>query len=117
MSGHSKWSTIKHRKAAKDARRGKMFNKLIREISVAARLGNSGDPGFNPRLRTAILAAKAASMPNENIERAIKKALGESDGASYEDVVYEGYGPGGVAILVRTLTDRALTLAVKRAGA
>ena len=105
MSGHSKWSTIKHKKAAKDAKRGKIFTKLIREISVAARLGNSGDPGFNPRLRTAVAAAKAASMPNDNIERAIKKGLGETDGASFEDVTYEGYGPGGVAILVRALTD------------
>lgn len=105
MSGHSKWSTIKHKKAAKDAKRGKIFTKLIREITVAARLGNSGDPNFNPRLRTAILAAKAASMPNDNIERAIKKGIGDTDGAAYEDVTYEGYGPGGVAILVRTLTD------------
>ncbi len=105
MSGHSKWSTIKHKKASKDARRGKMFTKLIKEITVAARLGGSGDPNFNPRLRSAILAAKAASMPNDNIERAIKKGTGESDGTTYEDVMYEGYGPGGVAIMVRTLTD------------
>jgi YebC/PmpR family DNA-binding regulatory protein len=105
MSGHSKWSTIKHKKAAKDARRGKAFTKLIREITVATRMGNSGAPGFNPRLRTAILAAKAASMPNDNIERAIRKGLGEGGGATYEDVMYEGYGPGGVAIMVRCLTD------------
>jgi len=105
MSGHSKWSTIKHKKAAKDAKRGKIFTKLIREITVAARLGNSGDPNFNPRLRTAIAAAKAASMPNDNIDRAIKKGVGDTDGAAYEDVTYEGYGPGGVAILVHTLTD------------
>ena len=105
MSGHSKWSTIKHKKAAKDAKRGKAFTKLIREITVATRMGNSGDPGFNPRLRTAILAAKAASMPNDNIDRAIKKGLGEGGGATYEDVMYEGYGPGGVAIMVRCLTD------------
>lgn len=105
MSGHSKWSTIKHKKAAKDAKRGKAFTKLIREITVATRMGNSGDPGFNPRLRTAILAAKAASMPNDNIDRAIKKGLGESGGATFEDVMYEGYGPGGVAIMVRCLTD------------
>ncbi len=105
MSGHSKWSTIKHKKAAQDAKRGKIFTKLIREITVAARLGNSGDPNFNPRLRTAILAAKAASMPNDNIERAIKKGLGDTDGAAFEDVTYEGYGPGGVAILVQALTD------------
>jgi len=105
MSGHSKWSTIKHKKAAKDAKRGQMFTKLIREITVAARMGNSGDPNFNPRLRTAVLAAKAASMPNDNIDRAIKKGLGESDGAIFEDVNYEGYGPGGVAIMVVALTD------------
>jgi YebC/PmpR family DNA-binding regulatory protein len=105
MSGHSKWSTIKHKKAAKDAKRGKLFNKLIREITVAARMGNSGDVNFNPRLRTAVLAAKAASMPADNIERAIKKGIGESGGAAYEDVMYEGYGPGGVAIMVRALTD------------
>lgn len=105
MSGHSKWSTIKHKKAAKDAKRGKAFTKLIREITVATRMGNSGDPNFNPRLRTAILAAKSASMPNDNIERAIKKGLGEGGGATYEDVMYEGYGPGGVAIMVRCLTD------------
>ncbi|MEW6270680.1 MAG: YebC/PmpR family DNA-binding transcriptional regulator [Thermodesulfobacteriota bacterium] len=105
MSGHSKWSTIKHKKAAKDAKRGKMFTKLIREITIAARMGSSGDPSFNPRLRTAVLAAKAASMPNDNIERAIKKGIGESGGAAYEDVMYEGYGPGGVAIMVRALTD------------
>jgi YebC/PmpR family DNA-binding regulatory protein len=105
MSGHSKWSTIKHKKAAKDAKRGKVFTKLIKEITVAARMGGSGDPNFNPRLRTAVLAAKAASMPNDNIDRAIKKGTGESDGATYEEISYEGYGPGGVAILVRALTD------------
>ncbi|MBM4269966.1 MAG: YebC/PmpR family DNA-binding transcriptional regulator [Deltaproteobacteria bacterium] len=115
MSGHSKWSTIKHKKAAKDARRGQMFTKLIREISVAARLGNSGDPNFNARLRTAVLAAKAARMPNDNIDRAIKKGLGEGGGDSYEDVTYEGYGPGGVAILVQGLTDnRNRTVAALR---
>src|SRR5262245_41027944 len=105
MSGHSKWSTIKHKKAAKDAKRGKIFTKLIREITVATRMGNSGDPAFNPRLRTAILAAKAASMPNDNVDRAIKKGLGGSEGAIFEDVSYEGYGPGGVAIMVTVLTD------------
>jgi len=105
MSGHSKWSTIKHKKAAKDAKRGKIFTKLIREITVAARMGNSGDPAFNPRLRTAILAAKAASMPNDNVDRAIKKGLGGLEGAVFEDVSYEGYGPGGVAIMVTVLTD------------
>ena len=105
MSGHSKWSTIKHKKAVKDAKRGKAFTKLIKEITVAARLGGSGDPAFNPRLRTAILAAKAASMPNDNIDRAIKKGTGGADGATFEDVMYEGYGPGGVAIMVGALTD------------
>jgi YebC/PmpR family DNA-binding regulatory protein len=105
MSGHSKWSTIKHKKAAKDAKRGKAFTKLIKEITVATRLGGSGDPAFNPRLRTAILAAKAASMPNDNIDRAIKKGTGDADGATFEDVMYEGYGPGGVAIMVGALTD------------
>jgi YebC/PmpR family DNA-binding regulatory protein len=105
MSGHSKWSTIKHKKAAKDAKRGKIFTKLIREITVAARMGTSGDPAFNPRLRTAILAAKAASMPNDNVDRAIKKGLGGLEGAVFEDVSYEGYGPGGVAIMVTVLTD------------
>src|SRR5215472_13184881 len=105
MSGHSKWSTIKHKKAAKDAKRGKVFTKLIKEITVAARMGNSGDPAFNPRLRTAVLAAKAASMPNDNIDRAIKKGVGGAEGATYEEVMYEGYGPGGVAIMVRALTD------------
>jgi YebC/PmpR family DNA-binding regulatory protein len=105
MSGHSKWSTIKHKKAAKDAKRGKIFTKLIREITVATRMGNSGDPNFNPRLRTAIAAAKSASMPADNIDRAIKKGTGDMEGATYEDVTYEGYGPGGVAILVNCLTD------------
>jgi len=105
MAGHSQFKNIMHRKGAQDAKRGKMFTKLIREITVAARMGNSGDPNFNPRLRTAILAAKAASMPNDNIDRAIKKGIGEGGGAAYEDVMYEGYGPGGVAIMVRALTD------------
>ena len=105
MSGHSKWSTIKHKKAAKDAKRGKVFTKLIKEITVAARMGGSGDPNFNPRLRTAVLAAKAASMPNDNIDRAIKKGTGDSEGAAYEEIMYEGYGPGGVALMIRALTD------------
>lgn len=104
MSGHSKWSTIKHKKAAQDAKRGKVFTKLIKEITVAARLGG-GDPGANPRLRAAIAAAKAANMPKNNIERAIKKGTGELEGVSYEEVTYEGYGPGGVAVLVETITD------------
>lgn len=104
MSGHSKWSTIRHKKGAADARRGKVFTKLIKEIMVAARLGG-GDPGANPRLRAAIAAAKAENMPKENIERAIKKGTGELEGTSYEETSYEGYGPGGVAILVDVLTD------------
>ena len=104
MSGHSKWHQIRHKKAAVDAKRGKLFTKLIREIMVAARMGG-GDPEMNPRLRTAIEAAKAANMPSENIERAIKKGTGELEGVSYEEVVYEGYGPGGVAIMIEALTD------------
>ncbi len=104
MSGHSKWSTIKHKKAAQDAKRGKIFTKLIKEITVAARLGG-GDPSANPRLRAAIAAAKAANMPKNNIERAIKKGTGELEGVNYEEVTYEGYGPGGVAVLVETITD------------
>jgi YebC/PmpR family DNA-binding regulatory protein len=104
MSGHSKWATIKHKKAKADVERGKLFSKLIREITTAARLGG-GDPEANPRLRTAIEAAKDANMPQENIERAIKKGTGELPGTSYEEVEYEGYGPGGVAIIVKVLTD------------
>lgn len=104
MSGHSKWSSIKHKKGAADARRGKIFSKVIKEITVAARMGG-GDPDGNPRLRTAILSAKAENMPKENIERAIKKGIGELEGVSYEETNYEGYGPGGVAVLVDCLTD------------
>lgn len=104
MSGHSKWSSIKHKKAARDAKRGKLFTKLIKEITVAAKLGG-GDLSANPRLRTAVLAAKAASMPSDNIERAIKKGTGELGGVAYEEVHYEGYGPGGTAIMVQVLTD------------
>ena len=104
MAGHSKWKQIKHYKAAADAKRGALFTKLIREITVAARAGG-GDPDGNPRLRTAIEAARAASMPKDNIERAIKKGTGELEGVSYSEITYEGYGPGGVAILVHTLTD------------
>lgn len=104
MSGHSKWSSIKHKKAARDARRGKLFTKLIKEITIAARLGG-GDPDANPRLRTAVAAARAQSMPNDNIERAIKKGTGELGGARLEEVSYEGYGPGGVAIILSVLTD------------
>ena len=104
MSGHSKWSTIKHKKAAKDAKRGKVFTKLIKEITVAARLGG-GDVKANPRLRTAVLAARAQSMPGDTIDRAIKKGTGELEGVSYEEVVYEGFGPGGVAVMIEVLTD------------
>jgi len=104
MSGHSKWHSIKHRKGAVDAKRGKVFTKLIKEITVAARLGGK-DPDSNSRLRTAIAAAKAENMPKDNIDRAIKKGTGELEGTSYEEVTYEGYGPGGVAVLVEVLTD------------
>ena len=104
MSGHNKWSTIKHKKGAADAKRGKVFTKLIKEISVAAKLGG-GDPMANPRLRTAIDKAKAENMPKDNIERAIKKGTGEMEGVTYEEIVYEGYGPGGVAVLVEVMTD------------
>ncbi|HKG93156.1 MAG TPA: YebC/PmpR family DNA-binding transcriptional regulator [Gemmatimonadaceae bacterium] len=104
MAGHSKWKQIKHYKAAADAKRGAMFTKLIREITVAAKAGG-GDPGGNPRLRTAIDAAKAASMPKDNIERAIKKGTGELEGVDYSEVLYEGYGPGGVALMIQAVTD------------
>jgi YebC/PmpR family DNA-binding regulatory protein len=104
MSGHSKWSTIKHKKGAADAKRGKIFTKLIKEITVAARMGG-GDPNGNPRLRAAIIAARGSNMPGDNIDRAIKKGTGELEGVSYEEITYEGYGPGGVAILVETVTD------------
>lgn len=105
MSGHSKWSSIKHKKGIADAKRGKIFTKLIKEITVAARMGGSGDPDANPRLRTAIAAAKAENMPKDNIERAIKKGTGELEGVNYEESIYEGYGPGGAAVLVESLTD------------
>lgn len=104
MSGHSKWSSIKHKKGRMDAQRGKIFTKLIKEITVAARAGG-GDPGANPRLRTAVQSAKDANMPAENIDRAIKKGTGELPGVKYEEFMYEGYGPNGVAILVETLSD------------
>ncbi len=104
MSGHNKWSTIKHKKGAADARRGKIFTKLIKEITVAAKMGG-GDPSANPRLRSAVLEAKAENMPKDNIERAIKKGTGELEGVSYEEMTYEGYGPGGAAVLVESLTD------------
>jgi len=104
MSGHSKWATIKHKKGALDAKRGKIFTRLIREITIAAK-GGGGDPDGNPRLRTAIAAAKAENMPADNIKRAIQKGTGELEGASYEEIQFEGYGPGGVAVIVQTMTD------------
>ena len=104
MSGHSKWATIKHKKAATDARRGKLFTKILREITVSARVGG-GDPGGNPRLRAAVLEARSNNVPNDNIDRAIKKGTGELAGESYEEVVYEGYGPSGIAVLVEGMTD------------
>jgi YebC/PmpR family DNA-binding regulatory protein len=104
MSGHSKWHTIKHKKGALDAKRGKLFTKLIREMTIAARIGG-GDPDANPRLRTAVDKAKGSNMPADNITRAIKKGTGELEGSTYEDMVLEGYGPGGVAILVEGTTD------------
>ncbi|MBU1195649.1 MAG: YebC/PmpR family DNA-binding transcriptional regulator [Proteobacteria bacterium] len=104
MSGHSKWSTIKHKKGAADAKRGKLFTKLIKEITVAARMGG-GDADANPRLRHALNSARAQNMPKDTYERAIKKGTGELDGVNYEEIVYEGYGPGGVAVLVECLTD------------
>jgi YebC/PmpR family DNA-binding regulatory protein len=104
MAGHSKWKQIKHYKAATDAKRGALFTKLIREITIAAKQGG-GDPALNARLRTAVEAAKAKSMPKENIERAIKKGTGELEGVDYQEVMYEGYGPGGVALMIAALTD------------
>jgi YebC/PmpR family DNA-binding regulatory protein len=103
MSGHSKWATIKHKKGALDAKRGKVFTRIIKEITIAAKGG--GDPDGNPRLRTAILAAKAENMPQENIKRAIQRGTGELEGVNYEEITFEGYGPGGVAIIVEVLTD------------
>jgi len=104
MSGHSKWATIKHAKGAADAKRGKIFTKLIKEISIAARMGG-GNADSNPRLRTAILKARGANMPKDNIDRAIKKGTGELEGINYEELVYEAYAPGGVAIFIEVLTD------------
>jgi YebC/PmpR family DNA-binding regulatory protein len=104
MSGHSKWHTIKHKKGAADAKRGKIFTRLIKELTVAARNGG-GDPDMNPRLRTVIAEAKQHNMPADNIKRAIRRGTGEEEGVTYEEVTYEGYGPGGVALLVETLTD------------
>ncbi|MCP4160385.1 MAG: YebC/PmpR family DNA-binding transcriptional regulator [Deltaproteobacteria bacterium] len=104
MSGHSKWHTIKHKKGALDAKRGKLFTKIIKELTVAARMGG-GDPEMNPRLRTVILKAKAANMPKDNIARAIKKGTGNLDGAEYVELQYEAYAPGGVGLIIDTLTD------------
>lgn len=104
MSGHSKWASIKHKKGATDAKRGKIFTKIIKEISIAARMGG-GDIDANPRLRTAVLKARAANMPKDNIDRAIKKGTGDLDGVDYVEITYEAYAPGGVALLIETLTD------------
>ena len=104
MSGHSKWSSIKHKKGATDAKRGKIFSKIIKEITVVARMGG-GDPDANPRLRTVIAAAKSENMPKDNIERAIKKGTGELEGVNYEESTYEGYGPGGAAVFIESVTD------------
>jgi YebC/PmpR family DNA-binding regulatory protein len=104
MSGHSKWHTIKHKKGAADAKRGKIFTRIIKEIAVAARAGG-GDPDSNPRLRTIIAEAKSVNMPAENIKRAIRRGTGEEPGVSYDEVMYEGYGPGGAALIIETLTD------------
>jgi YebC/PmpR family DNA-binding regulatory protein len=104
MSGHSKWHTIKHKKGAADAKRGKVFTRIIKELTVAARAGG-GDPESNPRLRTIIADAKAANMPADNIKRAIRRGTGEEPGVQYEEAMYEGYGPGGAAIIIETLTD------------
>ena len=104
MSGHSKWSTIKHKKGRADAKRGKIFTKILREITVSARQGG-GDPAGNPRLRAAVAAAKAANMPSDNMKRAIQRGTGELPGVTYEEVNYEGYGPGGVAMMLECLTD------------
>jgi YebC/PmpR family DNA-binding regulatory protein len=105
MSGHSKWHTIKHKKGALDAKRGKLFTKLIKEITVAARAGGSGDPNTNARLRKAISDAKAANMPNDTIERATKRGTGELEGVNYDEISYEGYGPSGVAVMIEVMTD------------
>ena len=104
MSGHSKWSTIKHKKGAADAKRGKIFTRIIKEMTVAARMGG-GDPEGNPRLRAAVAEAKASNMPKDNIDRAIKRGTGELEGVTYEELTYEGYGPGGVALMVEVMTD------------
>ena len=105
MSGHNKWSTIKHKKEKTDAARGKIFTKIGREIAIAVREGGSADPNNNSKLKDVIAKAKAANMPNENIQRSIKKAAGEGEGANYKEITYEGYGPGGVAVIVEVVTD------------
>ena len=105
MSGHSKWSTIKHKKGAADAKRGKIFTRILKEMTVAARMGGGDYQTGNPRLRAAVAEAKANNMPKDNIERAIKRGTGELEGATYEELTYEGYGPGGVAVMVETMTD------------
>jgi YebC/PmpR family DNA-binding regulatory protein len=105
MSGHSKWHTIKHKKGALDAKRGKIFTKMIKEITVATRTGGSGDVDSNARLRKAVSDAKAQNMPNDTIDRAIKRGMGEGEGANYDEVTYEGYGPAGVAVMVEAMTD------------
>ena len=104
MAGHSKWANIKHRKAAQDSKRAKVWTRLIREVTIAARVGG-GDPEANPRLRAAVVTARAANMPNDTVEKAVKRGSGDLDGVTYEEINYEGYGPGGVAILVETQTD------------
>ena len=104
MSGHSKWHTIKHKKGAADAKRGKVFTRIIKELTIAARHGG-GDPDMNPRLRTIIADAKAVNMPADNIKRAIRRGTGEEEGVTYDEVTYEGYGPGGAAVIIETLTD------------
>jgi len=104
MSGHSKWHTIKHKKGAADAKRGKVFTRIIKELTVAARNGG-GDPEMNPRLRTIVAEAKSVNMPQDNIKRAIRRGTGEEEGVSYDEITYEAYGPGGVAIMIETLTD------------
>ena len=104
MSGHNKWSTIKHKKGAADARRGRLFTKLIKEITMSAKVGG-GSVESNPRLRSAVQAAKKASMPSDNIDKAIKRGTGELEGVTYEEITYEGYGPGGAAILIEAMTD------------
>ena len=104
MSGHSKWSSIKHKKAANDSKRGKLFSKLIKEITVAVRAGGA-DPEVNPRLRTAISTAKSSNVPNDNIEKSILRGTGELEGVDYEEITYEGYGPGGIALMIEVLTD------------